>query len=458
MPQQDEEYNIVDDTMAGHTLNGYFANTNPEHNVRVNSVSANDTSVLSGELVKITVNVENTGNVTERFDVTAYYSALPVETQTITLGVTSQNLYFIWDTTSERGNITISAEASDVGSTLDAETNADDNTKEDGKVIVIPPTLAVMNSTGGNEIIDTTMRGGDTFFVTINITNAYNVDTVMFNLTWRDLILRTVYIVKGDFFEGVSHAFGYSNDTHYALISYNSTGGGVTGSGTIANITFRVVTRGGSLIELKPYPDWWTTYWVTTPVIVSGVHSNYYDMQFHGGDTGNYLWRDWVYPAWTDPVKITVTPKNNGYLYLTYNMTIYANGTVAATEFQTLVGKQHTPDNKRTYTFDLNFTNAAWGVYPMTANMTEIAPEDNDDTNNDYVFGTPVTVRMPGDTDGDGDVDFDDFINFAGPYGLKEGEDDFEEYGDIDGDGDIDFDDFIIFAGIYGQNSGGAYP
>jgi len=452
----DEEYNIVDDTMAGHTLNGYFANTNPIHNVRVNSVTPNDTSVLSGELVKITVNVENTGNVTERFDVTAYYSSLPVETQTITLGVTSQNLYFIWDTTSERGNFTISAEASDVGSTLDAETNAADNTKEApiaDNVIVIPPTLAVMNSTGGNEIIDTTHSGGETFSVTINITNAYNLDTVMFNLTWRDLILRTVYIVKGDFFEGVTHAFSVTNDTNYALISYNSTGGGVSGSGSIANITFKVQSRGGSLIELKPYPVWWTTYWVTTPVLVNGIYSNYYDMGFQ---PGSYIDRGWVYPRWFNviPQKIIAFPRNNGFLYLSYNLSLYANGTLFATANQTLVGKQHSPGNFRTYTFEWNYTGVGWGKVYITANITQVEPEDNKPENNYENFaGGYVTVRITGDTDENGAVDFDDFITFAGDYGFKAGETGYDLVSEMDADGDVDFDDFIIFAGRYGYST-----
>jgi len=61
------------------------------------------------------------------------------------------------------------------------------------------------------------------------------------------------------------------------------------------------------------------------------------------------------------------------------------------------------------------------------------------------------TVTIPGDIDGDGDIDFDDFIIFAGPYRTDEGDPTFDPRCDLDGDGDIDFDDFIIFAGNYGK-------
>jgi len=456
-----EAYNIIDLTSAsGSIVDGYFRNTNPVHNVKINSVSNNITTwVYSGELVDITVGVQNLGNVTEEFDVTAYYSSLPIETQTITLsGSTSDTLHFIWNTTIARGALNVSAVASNVGSAYDPETSTADNTLVDGTVLVRPPIIAV----DPDEVIDTTMKGGDTFTVNVTMTDAYLLDKAVFNLTWNVLVLRAVYIVQGDFFDGVSPDFDVNNGTHYAQINFTGASG-VTGNGTLAEITFRIVTKGGSLIELKPFPTWWTEHWVTTPVVISGVHCNYYDLGFH--PPGNYRWIndiytvvDWVYPTFTNLYHITVNPVNNGYLHMSYKMTIYVGGTVNEWRVLTLVGKLHTPGNKRTYTFDWNVTGASWGKYSISANITDHDPAlDADSGNDNYLFGTPTTVRITGDTDGDADVDPDDFNLFAAKYGTNKNQAQYWLETDMDGDGDVDPDDFNKFSAKYGINIG-SYP
>ena len=63
----------------------------------------------------------------------------------------------------------------------------------------------------------------------------------------------------------------------------------------------------------------------------------------------------------------------------------------------------------------------------------------------------PINVRIKGDIDADGDVDFDDFIIFAGDYGTEVGEALYDPRSDLDDDGRISFDDFIIFAANYGK-------
>ena len=55
---------------------------------------------------------------------------------------------------------------------------------------------------------------------------------------------------------------------------------------------------------------------------------------------------------------------------------------------------------------------------------------------------------IPGDIDGDGDVDPDDFYLFSGAYGTSPASD---PRCDLDGDGDVDPDDFYIFSGNYGK-------
>jgi hypothetical protein len=68
----------------------------------------------------------------------------------------------------------------------------------------------------------------------------------------------------------------------------------------------------------------------------------------------------------------------------------------------------------------------------------------------DLVFYLSIKVAATkGDFDGDGDVDFDDFVEFAGAYGTSEGDPTYTAVADFDNDGDVDFDDFVEFAGVY---------
>ena len=55
------------------------------------------------------------------------------------------------------------------------------------------------------------------------------------------------------------------------------------------------------------------------------------------------------------------------------------------------------------------------------------------------------------DFDGNGRVDFADFVLFAGAFGYREGQAPYEAKYDLNGDGGIAFDDFVIFATSFGE-------
>ncbi len=57
-----------------------------------------------------------------------------------------------------------------------------------------------------------------------------------------------------------------------------------------------------------------------------------------------------------------------------------------------------------------------------------------------------------GDVDGDGDVDYNDFIILAGAYGSSSGQPAYDVCADFDKDGDVDYDDFMVLAGNYGKS------
>ena len=60
-----------------------------------------------------------------------------------------------------------------------------------------------------------------------------------------------------------------------------------------------------------------------------------------------------------------------------------------------------------------------------------------------------------GDLDGDGDVDFSDFLVFVSAFGTREGGVKYNPAADLDGNGIIEFPDFLIFADAFGKSVGG---
>lgn len=118
------------------------------HDIAVTDVTTSKTIVNAGVAVSIQVTVLNEGTETESFDVKAYYNSHVIATQTVTeLGSgADETLTFSWDTSGvEKGIYKISAEAT----TVEGETDTDDNTREDGTVRVevsepsFPTTLVI---------------------------------------------------------------------------------------------------------------------------------------------------------------------------------------------------------------------------------------------------------------------------------------------------------------------------
>lgn len=143
-----EEYsNIIDDATPdmGHILRGYFRNlAGPvTHDVAVINVTPHTTSVVAGELVNITVVVENQGNVKEEFDVKVYYDYNPDFPTYRHIGTltasdladgANKSLPFIWNTTAVKaGSYNITAVASE----LPDETDTEDNTFQSPQTVVV---------------------------------------------------------------------------------------------------------------------------------------------------------------------------------------------------------------------------------------------------------------------------------------------------------------------------------
>jgi len=124
-------------TSIDHTSeDGYFCNIpGIVHDVAVTNIVVSPTMALDGQPVSVNVTVENQGNRTETFTVSAYYNSSLIQTQTVSNLAGGANILinYSWNTAGVApGTYTIKA----VASSIPGETDKADNTFIDGTVTV----------------------------------------------------------------------------------------------------------------------------------------------------------------------------------------------------------------------------------------------------------------------------------------------------------------------------------
>ena len=249
-------------------LNVYTIEVNAQdvHDIAVISVVPSATSVRLGELVNITVVVENQGTDNETFDITVYHDTSAIETKTdITLiAGTSTSLAFAWNTADARTeiyatdikekNYTINATAS----TVPEETDTEDNTLvSTSKVKIMSQYIAVIPQC----TLDETLTPGKN--ITVSIYTDYNGSDVwgyQFTLSYNFFVLHGVKFTNGDLIVGGTAEFvleDFDNeagelDLTGAFFFFTSPDPAplTSGPGILANITFTVVGEGDSQITL----------------------------------------------------------------------------------------------------------------------------------------------------------------------------------------------------------------
>jgi len=143
---------------------------------------------------------------------------------------------------------------------------------------------------------------------------------------------------------------------------------------------------------------------------------------------------------------VNVTMFNYGSNAEHVNVTVFANATTIHTSDNILLAGRNTT----TITFSWNTSDFVKGNHVLEFVISTV-PDETDTSDNTLVDGW-VFITIPGDVDGDRDVDIFDIVHVAGPYGVE----DLPwgnplRIGDIDDDGDIDIFDLVIAAGNYGD-------
>jgi outer membrane protein assembly factor BamB len=143
---------------------------------------------------------------------------------------------------------------------------------------------------------------------------------------------------------------------------------------------------------------------------------------------------------------ITVTVQNQGNFTETFNVTVYANTTSAASQNVTL-----SSGNSTHITLTWNTTGFVYGNYIMSAYAWPVPGETNTANNNGTDGSTLVTI--PGDLNGDFTVGLADLVILAQAYGSRPGDSKWNVNADMDGNGIVGLTDLVILATHYGQHN-----
>ncbi len=117
-----------------------------------------------------------------------------------------------------------------------------------------------------------------------------------------------------------------------------------------------------------------------------------------------------------------------------------------------LISTPAIPENGYLGQIDLQVTNpleSETTLIVKTASMASLSgPQSTLDVSNAVI--TIADISLPGDFDGDLDVDFADFLAFTGVFGLSSSDANYDARMDMNDDGIINFSDFLVFIGVFG--------
>lgn len=152
----------------------------------------------------------------------------------------------------------------------------------------------------------------------------------------------------------------------------------------------------------------------------------------------------WCYEGWK--IDFAVVAANYGTETETFNATLYYDETPLETQIVTNLA----PDEQITLTFVWNTGSAEpCRNYTMKAEAAPVPDEIKLD-NNDFTNGI-IKVRMLGDSNGDGKVDWKDLFKLAPTYGFCFPHFKYDVKYDFNLNGKIDWKDLLILALNYGN-------
>jgi len=287
----------------------------------------------------------------------------------------------------------------------------------------------------------------------------YSTGQITFTTAPDYVLIEVQYSYEMDLMPGATFSAGSFNNVLGELSLTTATvTTPVSGPGVLATVNFNVTDNvGESDIELGPETvliGYGSTYNITMAHrLKPGYFTNMGDaaMTQVSMDKVNII----AYPTWSIPINITVLSQN---VWGAPNFTVIAiYGAFGVPEKQ--AGNHTVTDlgegQKDTWNYAWYLTDVTPGEYTISAKV--VVPTGDHNPVNDIDSDGTITVKIPGDIDGDADVDWMDFGDFAGAYGsfgppqVPVPDPDYNFWADLDWDGDVDWMDFGDFAGHYGD-------
>ncbi len=150
----------------------------------------------------------------------------------------------------------------------------------------------------------------------------------------------------------------------------------------------------------------------------------------------------WAYTG--NLVNITTVAANEGNIVEKFNVTVYIN----SNGVETLADIILSPGENLTWTFTLNTSSMAPGVYLVSAEASIVYMEE-DTADNLSIDGTLTIVSV--DVNGDGKVDIKDIARVAKAFGSSAGSPNWDPLTDLSGDGKVDIRDIAQVAVHFGE-------
>ena len=221
---------------------------------------------------------------------------------------------------------------------------------------------------------------GGKFNVSVNVAEMEDLYSYELYLNWSAPVLNVTSIVEGDFLKSqpgdtVFHQ-EIHNDEGYIRVRCERTGtAGVSGGGTLANITFQVESIAKSTLHLYDTSLFAPDGNPLRHMTIDGFFNNVkiHDIAVTDVTASPAL----LEPGGADPVYINVTVENLGQFTETFNVTVY----YGEEEIDTETDVSLLEDSKITLNFIWNVTDVRGGSYIIKAEASGVADDANTENN-----------------------------------------------------------------------------
>lgn len=307
---------------------------------------------------------------------------------------------------------------------------------------------------------------GEEVTIACIVENAYNLSGLDIEISWDATYLNyeshTVTVPVEDYptpippspYGGVLHApeiklvDTVTSGTYY--VAYGTLGPSFNGNGTVFVMTFMMVGHPQTFVDVNVHCEICDLAYIDcvcedAVVRLLGWNVENHDLAVLEVSTSKNGCLPFPVVGQGYSTDVTVVVENQGEYLETFDIAVYAN----YTRVNTLHGFTLSQGSVEAFTVPLDTSGLVkgnWVVHAIVESTTDIETADNSMTNG------AIFVTLPGDVDGDRDVDIFDIVRMADVYGVTIQDQRYDPNNDIDDDGYVDIFDIAAAAGNYGQS------